>query len=190
MKLSIAALALATPSVLGFSSRTTKVSSTALSSTMEPPERIAPDAGYIPEWENRPGLSPEKFMESDMSKPDLAGMWECPLTRWDSDGYVSENRTRPLDRIGDFLKSMRNGSQFHLPSSCETRFGDSNFFIFLFFLFVSDPTGILNFATHIAESTLKQLKRRPLKCPTALLRFVHPTRTTPRAHNTLPKTRK
>lgn len=102
MKLSIAALALATPSVLGFSSRTTKASSSALSSTMEPPERIAPDAGYIPEWENRPGLSPEKFMESDMSKPDLAGMWECPLTRWDSDGYVSEITTGPFDRIDDF----------------------------------------------------------------------------------------
>mmetsp|Transcript_17391 Transcript_17391/g.25989 ORF Transcript_17391/g.25989 Transcript_17391/m.25989 type:complete len:391 (-) Transcript_17391:51-1223(-) len=25
-------------------------------------------------------------MQSDMSKPDLSGMWECPLTRWDSDG--------------------------------------------------------------------------------------------------------
>jgi hypothetical protein len=24
-------------------------------------------------------------MASDLSKPDLAGMWECPLTRWDSD---------------------------------------------------------------------------------------------------------
>jgi hypothetical protein len=24
-------------------------------------------------------------MASDMSKPDLSGMWECPLTRWSSD---------------------------------------------------------------------------------------------------------
>jgi hypothetical protein len=24
-------------------------------------------------------------MASDLSKPDLGGMWECPLTRWDSD---------------------------------------------------------------------------------------------------------
>lgn len=49
------------------------------------PERVAPDAGYVPDWEDRPGLSPEEFMASDMSKPDLSGMWECPLTRWDSD---------------------------------------------------------------------------------------------------------
>jgi len=25
-------------------------------------------------------------MKSDMNKDDLSGMWECPLTRWDSDG--------------------------------------------------------------------------------------------------------
>jgi len=51
------------------------------------PERIQPDAGYVPEWENRgPGLTEEEFLRSDESKPDLAGMWECPLTRWDSDG--------------------------------------------------------------------------------------------------------
>jgi hypothetical protein len=47
---------------------------------------VAPDAGYVPEWEDRPGLTPEEFMESDMSKPDLSGMWECPLTRWDYKG--------------------------------------------------------------------------------------------------------
>ena len=50
------------------------------------PERIAPDAGYEPEWLGKTGKSPEEFIESDMSKPDLSGMWECPLTRWDSDG--------------------------------------------------------------------------------------------------------
>lgn len=62
----------------------------ALSSTLEeaPPTRVAPDAGYEPEWEDRPGLSPEEFMQSDMNKPDLSGMWECPLTRWDPEGYV------------------------------------------------------------------------------------------------------
>ena len=62
-----------------------------MSTTMEPstsPERIAPDAGYVPEWENRPGLAPEEYMASDMSKPDLSGMWECPLTLWDAAGYV------------------------------------------------------------------------------------------------------
>jgi len=53
--------------------------------TPAPPERIAPDAGYEPEWENRPGLSNEEFLNSDTQKPDLSGMWECPLTRWDSE---------------------------------------------------------------------------------------------------------
>jgi len=52
---------------------------------MEPPERVAPDAGSVPPWEDRPGLTPDEFMTSDMSKPDLSGMWECPLTLWDSE---------------------------------------------------------------------------------------------------------
>lgn len=51
-----------------------------------PPQREAPDAGYVPDWEDRPGLSPEEFMGSDMTKPDRSGMWECPLTRWDAEG--------------------------------------------------------------------------------------------------------
>lgn len=57
-----------------------------LSSAVAPPERTAPSAGWIPAWEDRPGLSPEEFMQSDISKPDRSEMWECPLTRWDSDG--------------------------------------------------------------------------------------------------------
>jgi len=61
-------------------------SNTNLQSTAEPPERIAPDSGFKPEWENRPGKSPEDFQQTDMAKDDLSGMWECPLTRWDSDG--------------------------------------------------------------------------------------------------------
>ena len=59
---------------------------THLQSTAEPPQRIAPDAGVVPEWEDRPGLSPNEFMKSDESKKDLSGMWECPITRWDSEG--------------------------------------------------------------------------------------------------------
>jgi hypothetical protein len=51
-----------------------------------PPERVAPDAGWEPEWGNGTGLPQSEFIQSDMSKPDIAGMWECPLTRWDSDG--------------------------------------------------------------------------------------------------------
>mmetsp|Transcript_22841 Transcript_22841/g.31950 ORF Transcript_22841/g.31950 Transcript_22841/m.31950 type:complete len:452 (+) Transcript_22841:111-1466(+) len=84
----VAALALAFLSTTSaFSPRAfTTSSSTRLASTATPPERIAPDAGYVPDWEDRAGLAPEEFMESDMSKPDLSGMWECPLTRWDSEG--------------------------------------------------------------------------------------------------------
>jgi hypothetical protein len=55
-----------------------------------PPEKVAPDAGWEPEWENRAGLPASEFIQSDMSKPDIAGMWECPLTRWDSDGINVE----------------------------------------------------------------------------------------------------
>jgi len=51
-----------------------------------PPERVAPASGWEPEWEDREGLSEPDFMASNMGKPDIAGMWECPLTRWDSDG--------------------------------------------------------------------------------------------------------
>ena len=72
-----------------FRSSSTTASSTALFSVVEEapsPVKTAPDAGWVPDWENREGLTPEEFMESDMRKPDLSGMWECPLTRWDSEG--------------------------------------------------------------------------------------------------------
>jgi hypothetical protein len=52
----------------------------------EAPKREPPGAGWVPDWEDRPGLPVEEFMKSDMTKPDLSEMWECPLTRWDSDG--------------------------------------------------------------------------------------------------------
>lgn len=71
------------------SSRTTSrpaAVSALFASTMEPPKRVAPDAGNMPDWEDRPGLSPEEFMASDTTKPDLSEMWECPLTRWDPEG--------------------------------------------------------------------------------------------------------
>jgi hypothetical protein len=46
-----------------------------------------PLAGWEPDWEDRPsGLTQDQFLQSDLTLPDLAGMWECPLTRWDSDG--------------------------------------------------------------------------------------------------------
>ena len=57
-------------------------------SAIEAPAREAPGAGWVPDWEGREGLTPEEFLASDMSKEDLSGMWECPLTRWDSEGYV------------------------------------------------------------------------------------------------------
>ena len=87
MKIAAAALiaALAANQSSAFAPTRSVISSTKLSSTVQPPERTAPDAGYIPDWEGRTGLSPEEFIASDMSKPDLSGMWECPLTRWDSE---------------------------------------------------------------------------------------------------------
>mmetsp|Transcript_2348 Transcript_2348/g.3678 ORF Transcript_2348/g.3678 Transcript_2348/m.3678 type:complete len:457 (+) Transcript_2348:116-1486(+) len=90
MKIAAAALfaALAANQSTAFAptrSRSSNVISTKLSSTMQPPERTAPDAGYVPDWEGRTGLAPEEFIASDMAKPDLSGMWECPLTRWDSE---------------------------------------------------------------------------------------------------------
>jgi hypothetical protein len=90
MRLSFASLALAiTPSVAFTVSRAGNVdviTKSSLFSTAEPPQREAPSAGWVPEWEDREGLSPEVFMRSDMSKSDLSGMWECPLTLWDSEG--------------------------------------------------------------------------------------------------------
>lgn len=90
MKLSFSAFAFAALASQSGAFTSTSVgnhgSTTSLYSTMEPPKREAPGAGWVPEWENRPGLTEEEFMKSDMSKPDLSGMWECPLTRWNSEG--------------------------------------------------------------------------------------------------------
>lgn len=90
MKLSFAAFSLAClSSASAFSPASNGVSKTfaLTAATIEsPPTREAPGAGWEPDWEDRPGLSPDEFMKSDMSKPDLSGMWECPLTRWDSAG--------------------------------------------------------------------------------------------------------
>lgn len=92
MKLSFSAFALTVIPAASFAftaphvgTRNTATKSS-LFSTAEPPARKAPDAGWEPDWENRDGLSQEQFLYTDMSKPDLSGMWECPLTRWDSEG--------------------------------------------------------------------------------------------------------
>jgi hypothetical protein len=87
MKLILAATLLSSVTAFSPNAQNQRLSSS-LSSAVAPPERTAPSAGWMPDWEDRPGLSPEEFMESDMSKPDKSEMWECPLTRWDSDGYV------------------------------------------------------------------------------------------------------
>jgi hypothetical protein len=60
-------------------------SSKLYATTAEPPKRDAPGAGKMPEWENRKGKAPGEFLKSDESLQDISGMWECPLTRWDSD---------------------------------------------------------------------------------------------------------
>lgn len=86
LALTTAVLPLACTGFIVLPTSTTFNNNIALRSTATPPERVAPDAGYTPEWEDRPGLTPDAFMASDMTKDDLSGMWECPLTRWDSDG--------------------------------------------------------------------------------------------------------
>jgi len=88
MKLFLAASALLIWNVQSFAPVTNHhlSSNTRLQSTAEPPERTAPGSGFKPDWENRDGKSIEDVEKSDLAKDDLSGMWECPLTRWDSDG--------------------------------------------------------------------------------------------------------
>lgn len=71
------------------------------------PHRTAPDAGYTPAWEDRPGLTPEEFMQSDMNKPDRSGMWECPLTRWDSSDIDIKKAQREAARMPKAPKELR-----------------------------------------------------------------------------------
>jgi hypothetical protein len=87
------ALAFSLPISKAFLPREHRIVRSSLAATTipeAPPERTAPSAGYLPEWENRSGLPPAEFLASDMSKPDRSDMWECPLTLWDFDGYDQE----------------------------------------------------------------------------------------------------
>jgi hypothetical protein len=69
------------------STKSTSTSARFSTTATSPPERVAPGAGWEPEWNDSvTGLPPSEFIQSDMNKPDIAGMWECPLTRWDADG--------------------------------------------------------------------------------------------------------
>lgn len=88
MKVTAIALFLSLAGASAFAPAVHQPLSTKLASTVEKttPERTPPDAGWEPEWEDREGLTPEAFMKSDMNKDDLSAMWECPLTRWDSEG--------------------------------------------------------------------------------------------------------
>jgi len=89
MKTTAAALAITLGTASAFVAPSAKPTGTTLQSTVEseaPTVRVAPGAGWEPEWEGKTGLAPAEFVKSDMDKPDLSGMWECPLTRWDSDG--------------------------------------------------------------------------------------------------------
>ena len=58
------------------------------SSSSAPPVRVSPDAGRVPDWEDRANpISSTEFMNSDPNMPDVGeSMWECPLTRWDAEG--------------------------------------------------------------------------------------------------------
>jgi len=105
MKISVvsASVCLCIPHVVG----AFQVSSTAgrgisqvlKATTIEPPNREAPGAGYTPEWEDRQGLSPEEFTYTDMSKPDRSGMWECPLTQWNSEGINVAEAQRQASKM-------------------------------------------------------------------------------------------
>lgn len=124
MKMSLIALsmALAAPAALAFSTHTTARTSSSVTSlqaatmdetTATTPTREAPGAGWEPDWEDRPGLSPEEFMKSDMSKPDLSGMWECPLTKWDSDNV-------------DIVKAQKEAAKMpHCPLEMRASAGDN-----------------------------------------------------------------
>jgi hypothetical protein len=70
---------------------------TTTTTTSLPPERIAPEAGYSPPFENRYNpRTPSEFMNSDISAPDAGDvMYECPLTLWNSDDIdISEAQRR------------------------------------------------------------------------------------------------
>jgi hypothetical protein len=92
MKLSFAAFAVAAMPAATYaftaSSKGRIVSQSRLYSSMEPPTRTTPDAEWVPDWEDRQGLEQDEYLQSDLSRPDRSAMWECPLTRWDSEGYV------------------------------------------------------------------------------------------------------
>ncbi|GKZ01205.1 hypothetical protein MPSEU_001071900 [Mayamaea pseudoterrestris] len=75
--------------------------------TVEPPTREAPGAGYVPAWEDRPGKPQDEFLKSDLSQEDLSEMWECPLTRWDSDGINVRQAQREAAKMPKCPKELR-----------------------------------------------------------------------------------
>lgn len=91
IKLALLSSSLTTAAAFAPTAQHSSSSSTTLRATIEETAqealvREAPGAGWVPDWEDRPGLPESEFLASDMAKPDLAGMWECPLTKWDSEG--------------------------------------------------------------------------------------------------------
>lgn len=124
--LNILALVLSTPVSIAFvqiEHRITLIKAGTLAASVvseAPPERSAPSAGFIPAWENRQGLSPEEFLASNMSKPDISGLWECPLTQWNSDGInvvqaqkeASKMPRCPLDVKATKLANAQGASYF------------------------------------------------------------------------------
>ncbi|KAL9180749.1 hypothetical protein ACHAXT_011202 [Thalassiosira profunda] len=114
MKIASAALLLAGPAAAFAPAARPAPMSTRMASTVEKPaaeaaapDRVAPDAGWEPDWEGRTGLAPEEFMRSDMAKPDLSGMWECPLTRWDSNGVDIRKAQREAAKMPHCPLEMR-----------------------------------------------------------------------------------
>jgi len=128
MKLSIAVASLLLANTLAFSPAPRVVARTTALQSTEAPERSAPDARFEPDWEDRQGLSPEEFMASDMSKPDASGMWECPLTRWDSEGVDVKKAQREASKQPNCPLQMRasvadnnKGAQFFVDNKKKIR---------------------------------------------------------------------
>jgi hypothetical protein len=57
--------------------------STMMGATATIPERTIPGAGVKPDWANK-ATPKANFAASNLEVPDLTGLVECPLTRWDS----------------------------------------------------------------------------------------------------------
>jgi hypothetical protein len=87
------------------------------------PERTIPGAGERPEWANK-ATEKENYMSSNPTAPDLSGLPECPLTRWNSEvssiEEVQAEARKAVESRGEF--------PFQLHASDEANAKGLNFF--------------------------------------------------------------